>query len=91
LEIRYEGQGPQAAVQINCQSLLHSLQLPEAALQDGVNEIVASMNSTTPEDNRLIYSTVRLEQARRQGAELIFEIERYGFAPKKQSPRTRRF
>lgn len=78
LEIRYEGQGAEAGLQINGQRLAHTLQVPEAALQDGVNEVTVLMNSDPPEINQLVYSTVRLEQVRKQGAELTFEIECYG-------------
>ncbi len=78
LEIRFEGQGPEATLQINGQRVAHTLQAPEAALQDGVNEISVVMNAEKPEANQLVYSTVRLERVRRQGSELNFEIECYG-------------
>ncbi len=78
LDVQFKGDGGWAAVSVNGQLLSHTWQLPEAFLQEGVNDIQVSLGPEPAATSVLVYSTVRLENVKTAAAETLFEMDGYG-------------
>jgi hypothetical protein len=78
LDIQFKGSGTIANISINGQTPVRTWQLPEAYLQDGVNEVQVNLGTEPAASGVLVYSTVRLENVKTTGAETVFEMDGYG-------------
>jgi hypothetical protein len=78
LDVQFKGNGSIASISINGQTLSRTWQMPEAFLQDGVNEVQVNLGTEPAATGTLVYSTVRLENVKTTGAETVFEMDGFG-------------